>query len=102
MQDDLSAQPGGTSIRILGVNAAGLESGNPTITAAPRDIPWLQDTVSVNAWTLWGGKKDTVMILDRQNVFVQVWDLAARPLGPSPNANYDALKALLKSVAGEP
>jgi hypothetical protein len=98
MQNELDAQPGGTSVRILGVNAEGYESGNSTITAS-RDLPWLQDTFPPGAWSLWGAKKDTVVILDRQNVAVQVFDVAAQPLTVS--TNYDQLKSILKALAGE-
>jgi hypothetical protein len=102
--DDLQAQlvseNAATQIRILGINAAGLESGNATITAGTT-IPWLQDTTAANVYGLWGGQQLHLQILDGSNVHRSTWSHISKPLAAANDANWNELKALLKSIAGE-
>ena len=92
---------GSTKIRILGINAAGLQDFNDDITPG-RSIPWLQDTVAANVWGSWGGAQRQIQILNTFNIQVATFDTLLKPLGTPPNGNYDDLKALLKQIAGEP
>lgn len=86
-------------IRILGINAAGLESGNPTICAG-RTLPWLQDISSVNVWNSWGVTFRDVVILDAQNKRIGVYNLTDHNL--KTPANYAELRAMLISAAAAP
>lgn len=96
--DDL---PGPTKIRIIGINVAGAESGNPFIIVNCT-IPWLQDVAPPNSvWTSWGGVQRQIQILNTFNVKVATFDTLLKPLGTPPNSNYDDLKSLLKTIAGE-
>jgi len=98
MQAELNAADTTRTIRILGVNAAGLESGNPTIVQG-RSIPWLQDSTAVNAWGQWNVTWRDVIILDRENHRFAVYNLTAHDLQVA--ANYDSLKTLLLQAAAE-
>lgn len=105
MQAELLAANPSTIIRILGVNSVGSEAGNPVMCtpggATPnRIIPWLQDVVATDAWGLWGVIERDLVILDQGNFQASVYNLTVHDL--SVPANYASLKALLKSVAGEP
>ena len=105
MLDDLQAQliadNAATKIRILGINAAGLEAGNPTIITNCA-IPWLQDTVVADVYGSWGGQQLRLHILDTFNIQRAIWNHTASPLAAANDANWNALKALLKQIAGEP
>ena len=79
---------------------AGLEAGNPTIIAG-RTIPWLQDTVGANVWGAWGGQQLQLQILDTFNIRRATWNHVTQPLAVVNDANWNALKALLKTIAGE-
>lgn len=82
--------------RILGVNAAGAESGND-LAVQGRDLPWLQDTPEENAWGDWRVRWRDVVILDRENRKVAVYNVTDHNLA-RPSA-YDSLKAMLVGAA---
>ncbi|HEX7899329.1 MAG TPA: hypothetical protein VF950_16305 [Planctomycetota bacterium] len=65
-------------------------------------IPWLQDTPAAQVWTSWGGVQRQIQILDRFNFKVATFDTLLNPLALANDTNWNALKALLKQVAGEP
>ena len=94
MQTELA----GTGIKLLGVNQIGRESGN-TAACDGRDLPWLQDDVDERAWDLWQVTYRDVIILDRENKPVAVFNLTENDL--SVPSQYDALLALLRQTAGE-
>jgi hypothetical protein len=98
MQQELLYENPDTSIRILGINAIGEESGNPTITEG-RVLPWLQDTVIEDVWLDWQVTWRDVVILDRNNVPVDVYNLTVHDLN-NP-LNYVELKQLLKIISGD-
>ena len=104
MLDDLQAQliaeNAATKIRVLGINAAGLEPDNPTIITNCT-IPWLQDTTTANVWGAWGGQQLRLHILDTFNIRRAIWNHTASPLAVANDTNWNALKALLKQIAGE-
>ena len=92
MQTELDALGLTVPVQIVGVNEAGYESGNASITLG-RDLPWLQDTTTVNAWGLWQVNYRDVVIVDPNNVYVDTFNLTTNPI--SDPAQYDTLKQLL-------
>jgi len=95
MQADLENERPG-DIQILGVNEAGHESGNATITDG-RDIPWLQETAEQPVWSWWAPTYRDVIIVDRENRPFAVYNLTEHNL--AEGAKYDALKALILEAA---
>lgn len=80
---------------ILGVNAVGLEGGNPAITA-DRTLPWLQDVPSVLAWDEWAVVYRDVRVLDQDGVLVGVFNLTEHDLAEPES--YAALLELIEST----
>lgn len=99
MQEELRSQDPSTPIRILGVNEAGQESGNAVITRS-LGLPWLQETAAARAWSAWEVELRDLVVLDRRNARVRVYNLTSHNLGE--RANYDELMSILKSAAAEP
>lgn len=102
MQGELTAEaagaPGRKPIDILGINAAGLESGNPSITAG-RTLPWLQDVPNQDVWGKWRATWRDVIVLDAGNRAITVYNLTEHDLAlPS---NYEALKQILRDAASK-
>jgi hypothetical protein len=85
-------------ITILGVNEAGYESGNASITEG-RSLPWLQDTSEVNVWTQWAVTYRDVLVRDREGLLFGVFNLTGHGLGETEN--YEDLKALALGAAEE-
>lgn len=104
MQNDLDAGYPQLNINILGVNAAGLESGNAFITSG-RDIPWLQDH-DVNGdgwsdvWRSWNVTYRDVVILDAENNRVGIFNLTTHDL--QVPQNYNALRQMFIDAASAP
>jgi hypothetical protein len=96
MQKELDALPTKVSIRLLGVNEVGHESGNASFTTG-RVLPWLQDTAADGVWASWQVAFRDVVVLDTSGHRVAVFNLTANDL--SQPASYDALKNLLVGVA---
>jgi hypothetical protein len=96
MQLELDAEAPDLGIRLLGVNGAGHEAG-VALMAEGRVIPLLQDTVEVDAWTAWGVEYRDVIILDRDNAPVGVFNLTAHDL--SQMGEYVTLKGMLLDAA---
>ncbi len=84
------------AILLGGINLVGGESGNAE-NCAGRDLCWLQDTVADDVWTGWEVVYRDVVILDRKNVPVAVFNLTEHNLAIPEE--YAALKALLESLA---
>lgn len=61
-------------------------------------LPWLQDTPEVDAWGLWRVTWRDVVILDRENRPVAVYNLTVHDLADP--GSYAELKALLLTAAG--
>jgi hypothetical protein len=80
---------------ILGVNAVGLEAGNPAITA-DRTLPWLQDVATVEAWEAWGVTYRDVRVLDEDGVLVGVFNLTEHDLAEPES--FAALQELIESA----
>jgi hypothetical protein len=80
---------------ILGVNAAGLEAGNGTVTV-DRTLPWLQDTEAVDAWGTWGVAWRDVWVLDPEGVLVGIMNLTEHDL--STPENFAALRELIEAA----
>ncbi len=98
MQGELDLEAPDLSIRLLGVNGAGHESGVPAAIDG-RDIPLLQDTARADVWNAWQVVYRDVIILDRENVPVGVFNLTENDL--SNMADYTALKTMLIDAASE-
>jgi hypothetical protein len=96
MQSELDTTVTARPAHILGVNGAGLESGNAAMCAG-RTLPWLQDTASANVWGLWAVNYRDVVILDQNNLVVGVYSLTTHDL--SNPANYADLKNILLTAA---
>lgn len=77
---------------ILGINAVGMEGGNPAITAE-RSLPWLQDVASVEAWEAWGVTYRDVRVLDEDGVLVGIFNLTEHDL-----AEPESLAALQEMI----
>ena len=82
-------------MQILGVNGIGLEGTND-LASSGRDLPWLQDTIAADVWNVWPIAYRDVVILDRQNVFYDVYNLTTYNLADA--ANRDELKQLLRDA----
>lgn len=96
MQKELGAVSTKLPITLLGVNGAGLESGNADITTG-RTLPWLQDTEAKNVWALWAVTYRDVVILDAENYPIGVYNLTVNDLGQP--ANFATLKSMLVDAA---
>jgi hypothetical protein len=96
MQGEIDAADPPISVRILGVNEAGQESGNPDMCSG-RTLPWLQDTRQQNVWGSWRVEFRDVVILDAENRVLRAYNLTTHDLG-NPDY-YAALKALLLAAA---
>jgi len=93
MQNNLDTNYPEYDIQILGINGAGLEHGNTSITAG-RNIPWLQDvghTGEPNVWTSWEVTYRDVIILDTDNTMVGAFNLTTHDL-----RNWDSYNALIQ------
>ena len=82
----------GSAAAIVGLNEAGFESGNDTITEG-RDLPWLQDTAETDVWAAWAIEYRDVVVLDEDNRLLTVVNLTEEDL--AEDDAYDALKAWL-------
>jgi len=96
MQGELNADVPEMSIHLLGVNGAGHESDVALMTEG-RTIPLLQDTAEADVWSAWEVVYRDVIILDRENVPVGVFNLTQNDL--SNMADYTALKTMLIDAA---
>ncbi len=92
MQSELDDMDLEVPIAILGINEAGYESYNEYMTSG-RDIPWLQDTWTVDAWGAWEVTYRDVVIVDTSNNRHAVYNLTAHDL-TDPD-NYETLKQML-------
>lgn len=104
MQNDLLASFPDLDIQLLGINAAGLETGNSLITSG-RDIPWLQDVDGnhdglSDVWHSWGVTYRDVVIVDAENARVEAFNLTTHDLS-NPD-NYNTLRQRLIDVASVP
>ena len=93
MQTELVAE--GYVVQLLAINEIGF-SGLGGM-ADRGDLPLLQDTVEQNAWAEWDVTYRDVVIVDRNNQKVGVFNLTTDSL--SDPTNYTALKTLLIAVA---
>ncbi|HVP39106.1 MAG TPA: hypothetical protein VMS93_07990 [Candidatus Saccharimonadales bacterium] len=96
MQAEINAAHPRILVRLLGVNAAGLESGNAGMCQG-RVLPWLQDETTTNVWGLWAANWRDVVILAPDNTRIAVYNLTVHDL--SDSANYNELKRTLLAAA---
>ena len=93
---ELIAENPSTTIRILGINQIGAESGN-AVTCNGRDIPWLQDTDTDQVWAEWQVTYRDVVVLDDNNTQAAVYNLTFNDLGDP--SNYAEFKQILEDIA---
>ncbi len=91
-------------IQLLGINAAGMESGNDVMTAG-RNLPWLQDVVPLepgeeSPWTSWDVTLRDVVILDADNHAIDTFNLTTYDLHDPDN--YNTLRQILIDAAKVP
>ncbi len=98
MQQELEADYPDLDIQILGVNEAGKEAGNSSISDG-RDIPWLQDTSDADVWNAWAVTYRDVIILDQDNRVYDVFNVTTYDL--SDTSSYEALKQIFIDAASE-
>jgi hypothetical protein len=96
MQGEIDAEFPDLGVALLGVNGAGFESGVPLMVDG-RVIPLLQDTAADDVWTAWGVEYRDVIVLDRDNVPVGVFNLTDHDL--SQMGEFAALKGMLLDAA---
>lgn len=96
MQAELDGESHPVEIRILGVNAIGLEAGNAQITTG-RTLPWLQDTVDEAVWASWNVAFRDVWILNAASEPVAVYNLTVNNLADAQK--YAELKAILVAAS---
>ncbi len=97
MQAEILADRPDSAIRILGVNEDGQQAYND-LAVAGDTIPWLQDEAGA-AWGGWDVTWRDVVVLDRENRRVAVFNLTVHNLGDP--VEYATLRALLEAAAGE-
>ncbi len=96
MQDELAAEELALDGQILGVNEAGAEGGVEAMCLG-RDLPLLQDTSTAQVWGAWEVAYRDVVVLDAENRIITIYNLSEHDLGQP--ANYEALKAILRTAA---
>lgn len=96
MQGELDVDVPELGIHLLGINGAGHESGVAAMIDG-RVIPLLQDTAEADVWGAWEVVYRDVIILDRENIPVGVFNLTEHDLGNM--ADYTALKTTLLEAA---
>ncbi len=102
MAKELKTERPDLEINIIGMNQKGHELGNPNITAN-RNLPWLQDLDadgdgSSDVWLgSWPVEYRDVVILDKNNVKVDVYNLTLNDLADT--THYQALKNKLIAAA---
>lgn len=82
-------------VQIVGVNAAGNESGDSFMTTGVS-IPWLQDTAADGVWTKWQAQAGSVYVLDSVQQVSWVDDLIRSDL--TSDANYATLRDFIYSL----
>ena len=95
-QGELDAAGTTVPINLVGVGQAGTGSNNDGITDG-RDIPWLQDDNTADAWGEWGAGKYEFMIVDASGEVVALYNLGQSNLVNS--SNYDMVKQHLIDLA---
>jgi hypothetical protein len=96
MQNELNALDLPVEVQIIGINEAGYEAGNDTMTDG-RDLPWLQDTDDAMVWDTWDVAFRDVIIVDERNVEIARFNVTSNSL--SSDANYEALRDLFVDAA---
>lgn len=96
LQAELVAADADTPIRILGINGIGYESGNAGAVSG-RDIPLLQDETRTDVWAAWDVTYRDVVILDRLNRPIGVFNLTEHDLNVPDE--YAALRQMLLDAA---
>jgi hypothetical protein len=99
MQAEFAAMQPPVDIKILGINLTGLEASNASYCIG-LSVPWLQDTSAQNVWGNWHANWRDVVILNKENEPIQVFNYVTNDLG-NP-ATYAELKNALLAAAQAP
>jgi len=78
-----------------GVNEAGKESGNDSITDG-RDIAWLQDTPSQDAWGRWNVIYRDIIVLDAEGTVTGIVNVTDNSL--ENDSTEDSLRELIDAA----
>ena len=84
----------GDSLTILGINEAGYESGNDSMTEG-RTLPLLQDDETQDVWDLWHVEYRDVVVLDAEGYPELIYNLTENNL-----AETDLYQELLETLQG--
>jgi len=98
MQLELEQENPNTNIKLMSCNAAGTETGLVELCDG-GDVPVVQDTYVDHVWDDWQVEWRDVAILDEDNIQVATYNLSTYDL--QIPANYQTLKDMLKTAAGE-
>ncbi len=98
MQDKIDAASPPVPVRIVGVNAVGLESGNAGM-ASGRDLPWLQPLADEDPWALWPIEYRDVAIVGPDNELLGTYNLTLHDLADADN--FATLRDQLLTAAQE-
>ena len=96
MQDQFTAE--GKNISMIGVNQFGFDSSNDEITLL-GDLPWLQEEDGDNVWASWSVTYRDVIILDKENKIVDVFNLTNQDLENSEH--FSNLKDLFERALSQ-
>jgi len=96
MLSELKAAKPDLNIEIVGINQSSQSASNAEMTKLCT-FPWLQDEVSVNAWSLWLASKDNFFIVDSVGRQQALFPLGVYDL--TDLQNRETLKKLLLSSA---
>lgn len=96
MQAEILAEDSASPVRILGVNAVGLEVGNDGMCQG-RTLPWLQDQPDELVYDRWAPGFRDVVIVNGANEKLESYNLTDNDLADP--ANYAELKAKLQAAA---
>lgn len=95
MQQDLDALKLPVKVRIIGVGCIGTASVTEMMEG--RSIPWLLDAPGVQAEMMWKANWRDLVILDKKNRALKVYNLRKHSL--EERKNYDELLGFLKKAA---
>ena len=96
MQAELDAENTNVPISLIGIGQANTHSNTDNMING-RDIPWLRDEDSIDAWGAWSGDKYELLIVDATGTVVDSYSLSQNNLQNS--TNFDMVKNHLISLA---
>ena len=86
----------GVDVQIASINKIDAESGADSLTS-DMNLPMVQDTEELGAWTEWDAAWRDVHLVDADNVYISTYNLTEYNLGVAEN--YETLKAMFVAAA---